>query len=104
MADGRPAIGTKGMGHVQIYVLRDLVVEGEWREKDNLPGTPRARAIMMQLQRRGLARLAGGDHISGDSVYRPTKAADEWFVEQGYLFGKYSRSPFVYLKTDKYIP
>lgn len=104
MPSGRPTQGTRGMGHVQMYVLRDLVVEGEWREADNLPGTLRARTIMYQLWRRGLAKLVSGDDISGDAVYKPTPAADEWYVEQGYLIRRYADTPFVYLHTTRYIP
>lgn len=104
MVNGRPMRGIQGMGHVQMYVLRDLVVEGEWREADKLPGTVRARAIMHQLRRRGLARLVSGDDISGDAVYRPTETADEWFLSHGYTIKRFADTPFVYLKTTTYIP
>jgi hypothetical protein len=96
--------GFQGMGHVQMYVLRDLVVEGEWREADRLPGTTRARAIMHQLRRRGLAERVSGSFSGHDAVFRPLKAADEWFVEYGYLLTRYAETPFVYLKTTTYIP
>ena len=104
MVNGRPVQGIKGMGHVQMYVLRGLVVEGEWREADKLPGYLRARTIMHQLRRRGLAKLVSGDDISGDSAYRPTTAADEWFVESGHRLTRYADAPFVYLNTTTYIP
>lgn len=103
MADGRPMDGTRGMGHVQMYVLRDLVVEGEWRYADRLPGTPRAHSIMFSLRKRGLAEMVSGDDISENSVYRPTRAADEWFIEQGYLLQRYADTPFTYLSTTTYI-
>lgn len=103
MADGRPTTGTRGMGHVQMLVLRDLVVEGEWREADNLPGTLRARTVLYTLWRRGLARLASGDDISGDAVYKPTEAADQWFIDYGYRL-RGPETPFVYLHTDRAIP
>jgi len=104
MADGRPTDGVKGMGRVQMLVLRDLVTEGEWRAADKLPGTPRAHLIMMSLRRRGLARMVAGDDISGDAVYRPTDEADQWFVERGYALSRYADTPFIYLHTDRAIP
>ncbi len=104
MVNGRPVRGTQGMGHVQMYVLRDLVVEGEWREADRLPGTIRARAIMHQLRRRGLAYRESGSFAGGDAVFGPTDAADKWFAEYGYQFTRYADTPFVYLHTKTYIP
>jgi hypothetical protein len=104
MVNGRPMLGIHGMGHVQMYVLRDLVVEGEWREADKLPGTTRARAIMHQLRRRGLAYRESGSFAGGDAVFRPMDAADQWFVQYGYLLNRYADTPFVYLNTTTYIP
>lgn len=90
----------RGMGHVQKFVLRDLVVEGEWRYKDALPGTPRAAAVLRTLESRGFAHMVSGDMISSDAVYRPTERADQWFLHEGCHLWPPGGTPFVYLHTQ----
>lgn len=91
--------GRRGMGHVQRFVLRDLVVEGEWRYADALPGTQRALAVIRSLEMRGYAHMVSGDLFT-DPVYRPTPQADEWYLAEGHAIRPPGGRPFVYLHTN----